>query len=43
MLIVAGTIKVNRVMKTPPFIYKPYLINYTPVSSINYTNQKNQE
>jgi hypothetical protein len=40
--LVGGTIKVNRVMKTAPFIYKPYLINYTPVSSLNYTNQKSQ-
>jgi len=30
-------------MKTTPFIYKPYLSNYTPASSINYSNQRNQE
>jgi len=30
-------------MKTAPFIYKPYLSNYTPASSISYSNQRNQE
>jgi hypothetical protein len=30
-------------MKNPPFIYKPFLTNYTPVSSVQYTNQKNTE
>lgn len=29
-------------MKTFPFIYRPYLINYTPLSSVNYSNQKNK-
>lgn len=30
-------------MKTAPFIYKPYLLNYTPASSISFTNQKNKD
>ncbi len=29
-------------MKTAPFIYKPYLSNYTPACSISYSNQRNQ-
>ena len=40
---VSSIIKVNKTMKTTPFIYKPYLSNYTPASSINYSNQRSQE
>ncbi len=42
-MIVSEIIKVSRSIKTTPFIYKPYLMNYTPISSINYSNQKNKD
>ncbi len=40
--LVSGIIKVNRNVKTAPLIYKPYLLNYTPSLSINYSGQKNK-
>ncbi len=42
IMVVSSIIKIERTMKSAPFIYKPFLSNYIPISSISYNGGKNK-